>query len=106
MTQVAKSRFMAEMHETAHDLYEAGVIDKLKMTKFDLLCLKPVETYDAEKIKSLRSRLEISQSLMSAALNVSISTVRQWEQGVKSPSGAAQKLISLLDHKGLEALAY
>ncbi len=106
MKSVPKSRLMEAVHETAQDLYEAGAIDSLKMKKFDLLCLKLVETYDAEKIKSLRCRLEISQSLMSAALNVSLSTVRQWEQGVKSPSGAAQKLISLLDHKGLEALAY
>lgn len=97
---------MESVHETAKGLYAGGAIDNITMSKYDLICLKPVETYDAEKIKSLRCRLELSQSLMSAVLNVSLSTVRQWEQGVKSPSGAAQKLISLLDRKGLEALAY
>lgn len=106
MNRVAKSRFMAEMHETAQDLHESGIIDKRNMDKYDLLCLKPVEAYDAEKIKSLRIRLNLSQAVLSGVLNVSLSTVRQWEQGVKSPSGAAQKLISLLDYKGLEVLAY
>lgn len=106
MNRVAKSRFMAEMYETAQDLYDAGMIDKQKMTQYDLMCLKPIEKYDAEKIKSLRQRLALSQVVLSSVLNVSLSTVRQWEQGVKSPSGAAQKLISLLDHKGLEALTY
>lgn len=105
MKREAKSRLMEAIHETAQDLYNSGIIDKQKMTKYDLICLKPVETYDAQKIKSLRQRLELSQALLSSILNVSLSTVSQWEQGVKSPSGAAQKLISILDHKGLEALA-
>lgn len=106
MKREAKSRLMEAIHETAQDLYSSGIIDKQKMTQYDLMCLKPVETYDAQKIKSLRQRLKLSQALLSSILNVSLSTVRQWEQGVKSPSGAAQKLISLLDHKGLEALTY
>jgi putative transcriptional regulator len=37
-------------------------------------------------------------------LNTSLSTVRQWEIGDKHPSGPSQKLLSLLERKGLEAL--
>jgi putative transcriptional regulator len=33
-----------------------------------------------------------------------LSTVRQWEIGKKSPSGPSQKLLNLLDRKGLETL--
>jgi putative transcriptional regulator len=40
-----------------------------------------------------------------AALNASLSTVRQWEIGHKKPSGPAAKLLSVLDRKGLGALA-
>jgi putative transcriptional regulator len=105
MSTEYKSSIMESVHETAKGLYAGGAIDKVTMNTYDLMCLKPVEVYDAEKIKSLRSRFELSQSLLSAILNVSLSTVRQWEQGAKSPSGAAQKLLSLLDHKGLETLA-
>ncbi|MCL5796751.1 MAG: DNA-binding transcriptional regulator [Gammaproteobacteria bacterium] len=106
MSTQYKSSIMESVHETAKGLYAGGAINKATMSKYDLMCLKPVEAYDAQKIKSLRQRLELSQALLSSILNVSLSTVRQWEQGVKSPSGAAQKLISILDHKGLEALAY
>ena len=106
MKQVPKSRFMEAMHETAQDLYEAGVIDKRKMDKYDLLCLKPIEPYTSEKIKALRDKLNLSQAVLAAALNISLSTVRQWEQGLKKPSGSAQKLMSLLDHKGLDAVIY
>lgn len=106
MKRIAKSRFMEAMHETAQDLYDIGAIDKKKMDKYDLLCLKPVEVYDAEKIKSLRIRLELSQALLAAALNTSLSSVRQWEQGLKKPSGTAQRLLSLLEDKGLELVTH
>jgi putative transcriptional regulator len=106
MKSTPKSRLMEAVHETAQELYDSGAIDKVTMHKFDSLCLKPVVDYDGEKIKSLRERLNLSQSVLAAVLNTSLSSVRQWEQGLKKPSGTAQKLISLLDHKGLEALAY
>jgi len=41
---------------------------------------------------------------MAAALNASLSTVRQWEIEHKKPSGPSAKLLSVLDRKGLDAL--
>jgi DNA-binding transcriptional regulator YiaG len=32
-------------------------------------------------------------------------TVQQWEHGQKKPSGRAQRLLDLIDRKGLAALA-
>lgn len=37
-------------------------------------------------------------------LNVTKSTVTQWEQGEKKPRGTALKLLELVDRKGLDAL--
>ena len=58
------------------------------------------------KIKAIRESAHVSQSVFAAYLNSSASTVRSWEQGGKSPSGASLKLLNLVAHKGLEALAY
>jgi putative transcriptional regulator len=33
---------MASVHETAEDLYEAGLMEKRTMKEFDELCLTPV----------------------------------------------------------------
>jgi putative transcriptional regulator len=106
MKQMPKSRLMEAVHETAQGLYAGGAIDKITMNEFDLLCLKPIDPYTSEKIKALRDKLNLSQAVLAAALNISLSTVRQWEQGLKKPSGSAQKLMSLLDHKGLDAVIY
>ena len=100
----AKSEIFEAVHDTARDLHRLGFIDKRKMRKFDVLCLEPVPAYDSEKIRALRDHLQLSQSVLAAVLNTSLSTVRKWEIGEKHPSGPSQKLLSLLDRKGLEAV--
>lgn len=100
----AKSKIFEAVHETAVDLHSLGFIDKRKMRKFDVLCLDPVPEYDSQKIRALRDHLQLSQAVLAAVLNTSLSTVRQWEIGVKHPSGPSLKLLDLLERKGLEAV--
>ena len=100
----AKSRIFEAVHETARDLHRLGFIDKRKMRKFDVLCLDPIPAYNSEKIRALRDQLQLSQSVLAAVLNTSLSTVRKWEVGDKHPSGPSLKLLNLLDRKGLEAV--
>ena len=38
-------------------------------------------------------------------LGIGKTTVQQWERGEKKPSGAAQRLLDIVDRKGLEALS-
>ena len=55
-------------------------------------------------MKALRERLQLSQAVLASVLNTSASSVRKWEVGDKRPSGPSQKLLNLLERKGLEAL--
>lgn len=100
----AKSRLLGAMHETARDMHRLGFIDKRKMQKFDLLCLQPIPAYDSARIRGLRDSLNLSQAVLAAVLNTSVSTVRQWEIGEKRPSGPSLKLLDLLERKGLDAI--
>ena len=106
MTTKTKSRILEAVHETAGDLHRLGFIDKRKMQKYDALCLEPVQDYDAEKVKALRERLHLSQAVLAGVLNTSTSTIRKWEVGDKRPSGPSQKLLDILDRKGLEAVLW
>ena len=100
----ARSPIFEAVHETAVDLHRLGFINKRNMHKFDALCLAPVPDYSSEKIRALRDHLQLSQAVLAAVLNTSLSTVRKWEGGEKHPSGPSLKLLSLLDRKGLEAV--
>lgn len=99
-----QSRILRAVHETAGDLLAAGFIDMRRMWTYDQLCLPPMEEYSAEAIRALRDRYQVSQAVLAAILNTSLSTVRQWEIGEKRPSGPSVKLLNLLDRKGLQAL--
>jgi putative transcriptional regulator len=100
----AKSRILDAVHETASDLHRLGFIDKRKMQKYAALCLEAVPEYDATKIRALREHLQLSQAVLAAVLNTSLSTIRKWEAGDKRPSGPSLKLLSLIERKGLEAV--
>lgn len=99
-----KSRILTAVHEAASDLHKAGFIDLRRMREYDALCLAPVPDYSSKKIRALRTRHKLSQAVLAAVLNTSLSTVRQWEIGDKHPSGPSLKLLNLLERKGLEAL--
>ncbi|MBS7350440.1 MAG: transcriptional regulator [Comamonas sp.] len=100
----AKSSILETVHATAQDLHNLGFINQHKMRKYDALCIDPIPDYDSEKIRSLRERYQISQTVLAALLNTSASAVRQWELGNKYPGGPSKKLLNLLDRKGIEAL--
>ncbi|HEX6008123.1 MAG TPA: helix-turn-helix domain-containing protein [Burkholderiales bacterium] len=57
----------------------------------------PAPTFTKGRVIDLRHRLGISQPVFAQALNVSNDTVRGWEQGRNPPSGAAARLLELVE---------
>ena len=100
-----RSNIMASIHETAEDLYEAGLMEKRTMREFDSLCLTPISPLKPEEIRDIRERENVSQVVFATYLNVSKNIVSQWERGEKRPSGASLKLLSLVEKKGLSAIS-
>lgn len=105
MSKNKNSPILDAVHETAKGLRDAGVITETTMREFDAMCLPPVKKYTSNDIKRIRMRERVSQPVFAAYLNVTKSTVAQWEQGEKRPRGASLKLLALVDQKGLAALA-
>jgi len=51
----------------------------------------------AKYTRGVRRRLGLSQREFAARINVSLDTIRNWEQGRRYPTGAAQALLRVLD---------
>lgn len=108
MTKTRKtyaSDALAAIHETATDLHAATLMDARTMRRFDELCLTPVEDFTPDQIRELRLQERASQAVFARYLNVTPSTVSQWERGEKRPRGASVKLLSLVAKKGLQSIA-
>lgn len=61
---------------------------------------------DAGKFaRRVRKRLGLSQAEFAERIHVSPETIRNWEQGKRSPTGAARALLEVLDKAPEAALA-
>lgn len=101
-----EARMLRELLETAEDLNSYGVLSKPDMAFMRALCVEPPE-YPPERVVSVRTRVaKMSQAVFASFLNVSVSTVQKWESpsADKHPSGAAAKLLQLVESKGVDAL--
>lgn len=99
------SRALEVAHGLAADLHAVGLYSPRTMREFDALCLTTVRPITPQDIKELRARERVSQAVLAAYLNVTTSSVAQWERGEKRPAGAAQKLLALAIDKGLVSIA-
>lgn len=100
-----KSDILATIHKDMAGLHAAGAIPLATMRKFDEMCLAPVTPLAPRQIAKIRRDAGVSQPVFARYLNVSKSSVSQWESGAKKPDGAALKLINLVARKGLDAIA-
>jgi DNA-binding transcriptional regulator YiaG len=80
-----------------HHIYD---VDNLRAC-YDSLEAKKATGLDCQRIRAAN---HVSQAVFAALLGIGKTTVQQWEQGQKKPSGPAQRLLGLIDRKGLAAL--
>lgn len=83
---------------TVQDMLDAGFKTTLTKKELDALGIRiPEISMNAKQIKSIRLKTNLSQSVFAELLNVSLSSVRQWEQGKRIPTGSTKVLLELLD---------
>lgn len=59
--------------------------------------IMPVKEYDAKAIQNIRKRTGLSQKLFAGYMGVSTKTVEAWEAGTNRPSGAASRILNMLE---------
>ena len=57
----------------------------------------PVKDYSAEEVKEIRHSTGFSQKLFASYMGVSDKTVEAWEAGINHPSGAASRILSMIE---------
>lgn len=58
----------------------------------------------AGDVRAIRESNGVSQAALALYLGTSTAAVTQWEQGLRTPTGATATLLSLIKRKGLEVL--
>jgi putative transcriptional regulator len=100
---VPKNSAFEAIHSAAAGLHKVGVIDQVTMRNFEAACItQPV--IEAGDIKRIRTENKLSQPVFAAYLGTSASTIKQWETGVKHPSGMARTLLNVIKKHGIDFL--
>ena len=104
-----KARLRAEIVEITQGMYRAGLVDdaELEQTTLRMLgrdALPKVKPLSPREIVAVRKRAGVSQAVLAGFLNVGVTTVSQWERGLRRPTSTALKLLHVVRSKGLQAL--
>ena len=68
-----------------------------KKLKRNVVHIEPVKEYKAEEVKRIRLNTGMSQNVFASYLGVSCKTVEAWESGKNHPSGAASRLLNMME---------
>ncbi|EKK5270654.1 NadS family protein [Cronobacter dublinensis] len=76
-------------------LFEQLTASMRQMNEIDEGSREPSRTFtiDALKIKEIRQASGLSQTKFASLIAVSVDTLRNWEQGRRSPTGPARALL-------------
>lgn len=91
---------MSSVYESiAAGLTEAieDVQSKDKKLNRRVVTIVPVKEYSASEIQAIRKSTGLSQRLFAGYMGVSDKTVEAWEAGKNHPSGAASRLLSMME---------
>ena len=97
-------RFIENMNETIKKMDNLGVISQKTKRDMEEVDYPNIKDLTATEIASIRRKSKLSQPVFAQYLNMNVSTIRQWEQGKKHPSGASLKLLNIIMNKGIEVL--
>ena len=70
---------------------------KEKKLQRRIVTIVPVKEYDASTVKKIRKATGLSQKLFAGYLGVSEKTVEAWEAGRNKPSGAASRILNMME---------
>ena len=63
----------------------------------------PPQSYGAEDVRRIRTRMRMSQAGFARLLQVSNKTVQSWEQGTRRPQQSSARLLQFIEHPDLLA---
>lgn len=91
---------MSDVYEsiiTGLEKIEEDLKRKESKLKKRIVTIVPVKEYSSKEIKEIRKATGFSQKLFASYMGVSDKTVEAWEAGINRPSGAASRILTMME---------
>lgn len=90
------SKYYEDLVASIEEAIVDAQLDENKL-KRRIVTVIPVKEYKSEEIKKIRKNTGLSQKLFASYLGVSNKTVEAWERGINQPSGAASRMLHMME---------
>ena len=98
------SRKWQEMNDSVYESIMTGLNEAIEdatskkpILKRQKVTVEPVKVYEAEDVKRIRNTTGMSQKTFASYMGVSDKTVEAWESGTNHPSGAASRILNMME---------
>ena len=93
-----------EMNDSVYESIMTGLNEAIEdatskkpILKRQKVTVEPVKVYEAEDVKRIRNTTGMSQKTFASYMGVSDKTVEAWESGTNHPSGAASRILNMME---------
>jgi putative transcriptional regulator len=103
--KLTMGKMFEKLHKSLSDAieYERG---NITLRTKQIVIPEAPKSYDAATIKKMRAGLGMSQRDFALWLNVSLNTVKAWEQDVRNPSHSALRLLEVFEKGSQKGFSY
>ena len=93
---MAKNSVYESIMTGLNEAIEDAKSEKPKLKRHQIT-VEPVKVYQADEVKRIRKTTGMSQKTFACYMGVSDKTVEAWEAGTNHPSGAASRLLRMME---------
>ncbi|WP_018693082.1 helix-turn-helix domain-containing protein [Algicola sagamiensis] len=94
------SEIIKSLREDLSTLCDENLIPKVTLREFDQAHMSQITAMSSDEVKALRLKLNISQAVLAKYMNMSPESIQKWERGETKPSGAALRLLNVIQKHG------
>lgn len=89
------SRYLGEINTNHFDSIKQGLDEAIEFSK-GKKGKAVIHEFTAVDVKKIRAKIGMSQSEFASAIGISVSTLRHWERGDRTPHGPALVLLNVV----------
>ena len=98
------SDILKSIRDDLESLCNENIVNKITLREFDKRNATKIEEITGDQIRNIRVKNHISQGVLAKCMNMSPVSIQKWERGESKPTGAALKLLNIINNHGFSVV--
>ena len=98
------SDILKSIRDDLESLCNENIVNKITLREFDKRNATKIEEITGDQNRNIRVKNHISQGVLAKCMNMSPVSIQKWERGESKPTGAALKLLNIINNHGFSVV--